>query len=152
MGAGQLREILGLPVPRIYASSSDPSNPVGAEYIIEEKASGQSLGTLWYQWPIESKLSMVSQVVDLERNLASISFRKHGCIYYKTDLECKALAAESLRPQHLAIESDTTRLDPSALSKFALGPVTDARLWEGERATMALDRGPCKLKTPLYGE
>ena len=37
------------------------------------------------------------------------------------------------------------RLDCSILSKLAFGPLTQARLWEGERAQMTLDRGPCEL-------
>ncbi|KAI9839782.1 MAG: Phosphotransferase enzyme [Sclerophora amabilis] len=137
-----LREVLGLPIPRIYASSSDPSNAVGAEYIIEEKACGQPLGTLWDQWSIESRLDMVSQIVDLERKLTSISFPKHGCIYYKTDLDGKGLDTEDLTTELVTTDSLTTKLDPSIIKRFTLGPSTDARFWERERAKMCLDRGP----------
>lgn len=70
----QLRDTLELPVPRVYTWSSDPSNDVGAEYIIEEKASGQPLGDSWDQWPRELQLDMVSQIVDIEKKLASITF------------------------------------------------------------------------------
>ncbi|KAI9674439.1 MAG: Phosphotransferase enzyme [Caeruleum heppii] len=137
-----LREILELPIPRIYASSFDPSNAVGAEYIIEEKARGQPLGGLWYQWPIESQLDMVSQVVELEKKLGSISFPKHGCIYYKADLDRRGIAANTLPPELLTTENITKPLDPSTLGKYAIGPLTDAKLWEGERAEMDMDRGP----------
>lgn len=141
----QLREILGLPIPRVYAWSSDPSNPVGAEYIIEEEAVGQPLGTSWFQWSKELQLDMVSQIVEVERKLASISFPKHGCIYYKTDLASKGLATESLTKEVLTTESVCTILNPSSISKFAIGPLTIAKHWDGERAKMDLDRGPCKL-------
>ncbi|EEQ28389.1 phosphotransferase family protein [Microsporum canis CBS 113480] len=33
-----LREVANVPIPRVLARSSDPKGPVGAEYIIEEKA------------------------------------------------------------------------------------------------------------------
>ena len=76
-----------MPVPRIYGYSLDPLKPVGAEYIIEEKAVGKQLGSLWHHWQIESQLDLVTQLVDLETKLRSVSFRNHGCIYYKEDLE-----------------------------------------------------------------
>ncbi|GFF16420.1 aminoglycoside phosphotransferase [Aspergillus terreus] len=42
-----LREVLGLPVPRVIAWSSDAStHPVEAEFIIEEKAAGVRLGSI----------------------------------------------------------------------------------------------------------
>jgi hypothetical protein len=53
----------------------DPLNPVGAKYVIEEKAEGKPLGSLWYQWEIESQLGLVTQLVDFETKLAAISFR-----------------------------------------------------------------------------
>jgi DNA-directed RNA polymerase alpha subunit len=51
---------------------------------------GQPLGAVWYQWPEESQVEMVQQIVDLELKLMSISFLKHGSIYYKADLDSKA--------------------------------------------------------------
>lgn len=140
----QLREILGLPVPRVYAWSSNPSNAVGAEYIIEEKASGQPLGASWFLWTRELQLDMVAQIVEIERKLASISFSKHGCIYYKADLESKGLTAESLTSDLFTSESLSTVSDPLSIREFAFGPLTDAKLWGGGRANMVLDRGPCK--------
>lgn len=41
------------------------------------------------------------------------------------------------------------KLNHSTLSTFSLGPLTEARQWEGERAKMALDRGPCKVSAML---
>ncbi|KAI2738009.1 hypothetical protein DTO012A8_9992 [Penicillium roqueforti] len=43
-----LRNVLNLPVPRVYAwSSRAPENPLGAEYIIMEKQSGVVLNDVW---------------------------------------------------------------------------------------------------------
>lgn len=136
---------MNLPVPRIYAYSSDQLNPVGAEYIIEEKAAGKPLGSLWYQWQTESRLDLVTQLVDFETKLTSVSFRKHGCIYYKKDLKKKGISAYDLEAKSLSSGDFTKEL---LTEGFALGPLVEARLWEGDRATMNLDRGPCKLYAP----
>lgn len=86
----------------------------------------------------------MSQIVEIERKLASISFSRHGCIYYKADLDSQGLSTESLTAEHLTTDSRGTVLNPLSIRKFAIGPLTDAKLWRGERAKMALDRGPCK--------
>ena len=135
---------MNLAVPRIYAYSIDPLNPVGAEYIIEEKAGGKPLGSLWHQWQTESQLGLVTQLVEFETKLASISFRSHGCIYYKKDLATKGLPAYDLEAEVLSSDGSTTRLNSVLTEGFAIGPLTEARLWDRERATMTLDRGPCK--------
>ncbi|KAJ5609651.1 hypothetical protein N7528_010218 [Penicillium herquei] len=92
-----LRDVFKLPVPRIFAWSSDASaNLVKAEYIIEEKAPGIQLGSVWKQWPRELKLRLITQVIDLEDKLTSISFNQHGCIYFKDDLRLLAGEAAEL--------------------------------------------------------
>ena len=139
---------MNLPVPRIYTYSLDPLNSVGAEYIIEEKAGGKPLGGLWYQWQTESRFGLVTQLVDFETKLTSVSFLRHGCIYYKKDLEKKGLPAYDLEAISLSSGGPVKGLNPALSEEFALGPLTEARLWEGERATMNLDRGPCKLFAP----
>lgn len=135
---------MNIPVPRIYTYSSDPLNPVGAEYIIEEKVGGRPLGSLWYQWQAGSRLSLVKQLVDFETKLASVSFRRHGCIYYKRDLEKKGLRAYDLEAKSLSSSSPVNNPNFALTEQFAIGPLTEAKQWERERATMNLDRGPCK--------
>lgn len=146
----QLRTVLNLPISRVCTYSADPLNLVGAEYIIEEKAEGVPLESLWYQWQTESRLNLVTQLLDFETELTSLSFRRHGCIYYKKDLEMKGLPAYDLEAKPLLCGGRANEPDPALLEDFALGPLTEARLWEDDRATMVLDRGPCKLYvTPL---
>jgi hypothetical protein len=79
----------------------------------------------------------VNQVVDAEKKLASISFPKHGYIYYECDL--KSISAEYKR-----LQPPSTR-DAQA-STFVIGPSADPNLWGLERAQMNLDRGPCKVR------
>ncbi|KAG4429419.1 hypothetical protein IFR05_015093 [Cadophora sp. M221] len=142
-----LRRVLNLPISRIHAHSLDSDNPVGAEYIIEEKASGKPLGNLWHHWDTESQISLVAQLVDFETKLASVSFRRHGCIYYRKDLVKKGLSAYDLEAESLSTDGILMQLNSVSTEEFAIGPLTEARLWEGERATMKLDRGP--WSTPL---
>ncbi|KAH8817179.1 hypothetical protein F5884DRAFT_874085 [Xylogone sp. PMI_703] len=128
-----LRELLKLPIPRIYVYSVDPLNPVGAD--------------IWYHWPLESQLSLIAQLVDLETKLRSVSFRKHGCICYKEDLESRGIPAHDLEAKSLSPGDPTGQPKSISTEGFALGPLTEARLWEGERAAVNLDRGP--WSTPL---
>ncbi|KAI9729995.1 MAG: hypothetical protein M1834_006193 [Cirrosporium novae-zelandiae] len=111
-----LREVFHIPVPRIFAWSADPKNPVEAEYIIEEKAPGVRL------------------MVEMENSLASMSFSKHGCIYFKKYLYKIAGDAADL--------SISRSVAPEVLNRFAIGPLTSAEFWVNGRADMNLDRGP----------
>lgn len=125
-----------IPVSRILAWSSDASNnPVEAEYIIEQKAPGVRLGSVWNQWSQEMKLNLITQVARMENTLTAITFPKHGCIYFKEDLH-------SLTGN--AIDLDIDLAAPEALRRFSLGPLTAAELWSDTRRDMELDRGPCE--------
>lgn len=139
----ELTPILHLPIPRIYTSSSDSQNPVGAAYIIEEKAQGRPLGSLWHQWDIREQLNLVVQIVEIQKRMSSVSFKRHGCIYFKDDLEQRGLPTQPVEAQVLRSDTLTESLSPEVMMKFTLGPLAEARLWEGERLSMDLDRGPC---------
>ncbi|KAL2849691.1 kinase-like domain-containing protein [Aspergillus pseudodeflectus] len=129
-----LRDVFKLPVPRILAWSYDASsNPVGAEYIISEKAPGVRLSTVWQQWPRKSKVKMVEQITDMENTLSSVSFPSHGSVYLKDDLRSLTGNADDISANGVPDE---------ALSRFTIGPLTSAELWEGNRGEMDLDRGP----------
>lgn len=107
---------MGLPIPRIYNWSADKSNPVGAEYILEEKASGQPLGPIWGGLSLEVQSNIVNQVVDAEKKLASISFPTQGYIYYETDL--KSTSAKYERLQSPSIQD-------AQAPAFVIGPSAD---------------------------
>jgi hypothetical protein len=110
---------------------------VQAEYILEEKAPGIRLGTLWPNLAWKTKLAIVEQVVDLDRLLSGVQFETLGCIYFKDDLQ--RLTGSSLA---LKFTADRQDLD---LDDYAMGPLTRAELWAGGREQMDLDRGPCKF-------
>lgn len=104
---------------------------MGAEYIIQEKASGVKLGTLWYQWPREAKLKLITQVVDIEKALMKIPFSKLGSVYFKEDLRSLAGNAQDLEGISEYLE------------RFAIGPLTSTDLWTDAGKDMKIDRGPC---------
>ncbi|RMD41563.1 hypothetical protein DV735_g3561, partial [Chaetothyriales sp. CBS 134920] len=102
-----LRNILGVPVPKVLSWSSVSTNAVGSEYIIMEKAKGTLLSDCWYSLKREDKNHIISQIVNLETLLASRSFEAHGCIFYQEDIPTKW--------QHTAQAAGDTKL------KFAIG-------------------------------
>jgi hypothetical protein len=125
-------------------SSSNAANLVGAEYTIEEKASGKLLGTLWFQLSKESKMGIMLEFVDFEKRLISVSFPKHGCIYFSTDLEHRRFKTEKLTKGLTFQMSLPEDFDCSILSLFTPGPLTQAKLWQSERGKLSLARGPRK--------
>ena len=71
----------------------------------------------------------------MENKLTTITFDKHGCIYFKEDL--RSLVGESE-----GIHTET--VGSGVLERFSIGPLTTNELWTGTRRDMNLDRGPCK--------
>lgn len=128
-----LRDVLNISTPRIIAWSADRNNPVGAEYILEEKAQGEQLGKLWqdwHEWPMRARAGVIEQVVQMEHILASTKFAKSGSIYFREDIAGS---------DPLAVISP---MDSTVLERFTIGPLVEHRLWRGERAVMDLNRGP----------
>ncbi|GCB20818.1 altered inheritance of mitochondria protein 9, mitochondrial [Aspergillus awamori] len=136
-----VREILRIPVPHVYSWSEDPSNPARAEYIIEAKAEGHSLGSLWGGMSKSSQFGIIDQVVEIERKLASVSFPMQGCLYYTSNLKSKIPDAKGLDTM-LSKLPGLEEEDCRQMSYFAIGPSNDRKLWHGERHSMKLDRGP----------
>lgn len=71
------RTILNIPVPKIFAWSATDQNPVQAEYIIMEEATGSQLCEVWDGLQLRNKRDIIHQIVDIERKLLSISFSKY---------------------------------------------------------------------------
>lgn len=147
--AHQLRTVLDLPIPRVYTYSLDPDNLVGAEYILEEKAPGEPLGNLWYDWPIESRYNLIDQLVDFESKVKSIWFRNHGCLYFKKDMAHKKVPFREPEPLRETFCEVTEDINVALLDDFVIGPLTEAVLW-GEKQWMELDRGPCTSNLSIF--
>jgi len=84
---------------------------------------------------MESKLEVISQIVEMERQLASTKFVKSGCIYFRDDI-----------PDMSSDDATITSvpLHSSALDRFKLEPLVSSGLWRGNRAVMDMNRVPCK--------
>ncbi|KAH0837218.1 hypothetical protein FOPE_04644 [Fonsecaea pedrosoi] len=76
-----VREHTDIPVPYVYTWSVDASNPVGAEYIIMEKAAGVQLFKVWDQIEEPCKLAIIKQLAKWESQLMSTKFPAYGCVY-----------------------------------------------------------------------
>ena len=79
-----------------------------------------------------ARFGIVRQVVEIERKLTDTNFKHSGCIYFKADVP------------HGDRLITTTSTSPSALERFRMGPLVNMDHWQKEKATMDLNRGPCK--------
>jgi hypothetical protein len=70
------RTILNIPVPQVLAWSATDQNPVQAEYIIMEEARGSQLHKVWQDLPLQKKIDIIREFVEIEKKLLSVSFEK----------------------------------------------------------------------------
>ena len=129
----------GIPVPRVYAWSSESDNAVGSEYVIMEKAPEQPLELRWFGLTQKERVRLVTSFVEIERKMFSFAFSSYGSLYYKGRL-----------PSHL--QSDfygSEVLNDTDASRFCIGPATDYMFWHGKRAQLDLNRGPCQFFAPV---
>ncbi|KAJ8109346.1 hypothetical protein OPT61_g7526 [Boeremia exigua] len=121
-----------VPVPKVLAWSSDPSNPVGAEYIIMEKAPGIQLFKRWGELSDWDQLCVVKQLTKLEGQIAKIRFPASGSLYL-----CESMADDDA---YVSLDRET---DPSG--RFCIGPSCE-RGWHPQGMTAPLhtcfNRGP----------
>lgn len=119
------------PAPEVFAWCSDPSNPVGAEYIIMEKAAGVQLFQIWGEVSQSDRLERVKRLTVLERQLMSIQFPAYGGLYLRSS--CASCAASSTcKPLDRNFDpsgsycvgrsSDTTYIPDNCDGKVDLGP------------------------------
>jgi hypothetical protein len=133
----QVRNVLGTPVPRVFAwSSTAQENPVGAEYIIMEKVPGIEQERVWPSMKIADRFTLVKAIAGFQKAWTSVSFKKFGGLYYAKDLEKKA--------ENEPLYTDANGVDVTD-AKFAIGPSTGRELIDYRRATIDFDRGPCKI-------
>ncbi|KAL8815880.1 MAG: hypothetical protein Q9223_005034 [Gallowayella weberi] len=113
-----VRNILGLPVPKIHTWSSKPNaNTIGTEFIVMDKAPGVELQHVWQGLDHNQKYDIVEAVVKLETKLKSSTFDAIGSLYYTDeDLDLRS-------------------------RRFVVGPTTERWVFDG-RGEDACDRGP----------
>lgn len=125
------RRKLGVPVPRVLGWCSNRNDtPVGAEYIIMEKAPGIEIFRIWPDLDHLQKIKLVRELVKIEGKLAAATFPAHGSLYFRDFAE-----AEGLPLVHEAVNDD-----------FVVGPSVSPTFWDDERERMDVDRGPCEFE------
>ncbi|GME52246.1 hypothetical protein PMIN01_08113, partial [Neofusicoccum parvum] len=121
-----------IPVPKILTWNADSSNPVGAEYIIMEKAPGCQLVKKWGEMEDYSHIIFIKNLCRIEAELAAIALPANGSLYLRESMkDCDKY--EPLAPE----------MDP--FGRFCIGPSCE-RAWfgdgEAESVQARFDRGP----------
>ena len=131
----QVRNVLNIPAPKVLAwSSRREENPVNAEYIIMEKASGIELEKLWEDITGRQKYDIVKQLVGIEKLFAATRFTSFGSLYYAEDAP---MVSDS---EILCVIEDGTEMQ---CSQFAIGSTNNRMFFDEGRGTVHVDRGPC---------
>ena len=111
----------GLPIPEVYGYSPTPANTVETEYIFMGFVEGTLLSDIWDVLGEGDIISIMSQLVDLESKMMSVTFPAGGSLYYASDLErvpgCRGISLGDER--------------------FCVGPDTRLPLWGGLRSLSA---------------
>lgn len=122
-----------VPVPKVLAWSSDTSNPVGAEYMVMEKAYGSQLVQKWSKMEKYDHLTLVTHLTILGLELTNIRFPANGSLYRRESL------TEGQRYETLDLD-----MDPS--EQFCVGPSCE-REWirqQDPESGDGFNRGPCE--------
>lgn len=103
----------GLPVPKIYGYSTTSENAAGTEYIFMELIRGTNLGNIWFTMPEKARITVVTQLVELESRLFALRFPASRSLYYVRDLtasfnKVNVPVNESVHERRFYIGPDTT--------------------------------------------
>lgn len=120
-----------IPVPKIYGWDASATNPVGAEYMIMEKADGEVLRDIWYSMDPAQQENLAEDIVRIEKKLFDIQLpNAFGSIYY-TD-------AMPDRRSRMTIYKDQKK------TEFCIGPSIKQSWWRtGGQEIKPVDRRPC---------
>ncbi|KAI1980122.1 hypothetical protein LOZ51_000497 [Ophidiomyces ophidiicola] len=111
-----VRTSTSIPAPGVLAWNSDPNNPVGAEYIIQEKSAGRQLCDVWGDINEPTKFRLIRNLSRLEGELVSIKLPAYGNLYFRGQSPGNSQSLDGSVDQE---------------SKFCVGPSFDDK-WPGE--------------------
>ncbi|XRM48499.1 hypothetical protein ABZX51_011417 [Aspergillus tubingensis] len=127
------RNVLETPVPRVYTwNSHAESHPVGAEFIIMEKAAGVPLSHVWETLKLPQKLQVLLAMIRLQKKWLSVSFSHYGSLSYAKDIK-----ASSPEDTHYIKDGKAVKD-----SQFAIGPTTGRDWCDASRSLLDINRGP----------
>ncbi|KAI9703932.1 MAG: hypothetical protein M1820_005714 [Bogoriella megaspora] len=126
-----VRNVFDAPAPHVYCwNSRASSHPVGAEFIIMEKAEGVPLSQVSDSMKLPQKLQVLLAMTRLQKQWLRISFSHHGGLYYAKDVQ-------PLPGSHYIVDGKAVRD-----SKFTIGPATSRDWMDAGRNTLNVQRGP----------
>ncbi|PWY89845.1 phosphotransferase family protein [Aspergillus heteromorphus CBS 117.55] len=124
-----LRSYTSIQVPEVFAWNSDPTNPVGAEYILMERIRGIALSERWDAMNTLDRYKIIDQIIKMEKELEGLKFPAYGSLYMR--------ASTVHRTNRYLLPSD---LDPEGL--FYIGPLCSRAKWNGGLSTTKRNNGP----------
>ncbi|KAF3481968.1 uncharacterized protein GIQ15_04727 [Arthroderma uncinatum] len=77
-----LRSKTSLPLPQVLAWCDDPSNPVGAEYIIQAHVDGALLHEQWPHMNVLQHMQCTKHLSQMTPEMTSLNFPAYGNIYF----------------------------------------------------------------------
>ncbi|GAQ35663.1 hypothetical protein AtubIFM54640_007903 [Aspergillus tubingensis] len=107
-----LRSHISTPVPEVYHWSSEPTNPVGAEYILMEKTRGVPLAEKWNTLNTMQRYRLIDKILEMETALQRLQFPAYGGLFLRETLP-------SSYPRYPL----SSGLDPN--NQFCIGPSVD---------------------------
>lgn len=129
-----VKKCTSIPVPGVYTWSSQKENPVGAEYIVMEKATGVPLFKKWNEMTRSDRTRVIDQVAEMEKELDDLEFPAYGNLFLRDGV-----------PGGLKTYPLSSGLDPEGL--FCVGPAC-SRIWRNEDLPkVKVDTGPCECVT-----
>ena len=133
-----VRNNTSIPVPRVFSWSMDSANPVGAKYIIMEKASGVPLYQRWGDMEDIEKLELIKNLTKIEAQFSTIRFPAYGGLYLRADANTTEYPCQML----------DGGIDPSNL--FCIGPSCDRSFYDDPGAKHGQSeedfyQGPCEF-------
>ncbi|KAJ7099703.1 kinase-like domain-containing protein [Mycena epipterygia] len=127
------REILELPVPRVYTwCSRAEETKVGWEYIIMQKVHGVQLMDRWWGIKGPAVMGVLKDLVAAEQKMTDTEFGMLGSLFLAKDLP-EDTGSPVLR---------FSTADKTMPRQYKIGPSVDRRFWRGARSEMKIDRGP----------
>ncbi|KAI4764822.1 hypothetical protein E4T51_02233 [Aureobasidium sp. EXF-12344] len=129
-----VREVLGTPLPEVYAwSSRTEETLVGAKFILMEKMDGVELEHFLPKMKIQDRLEVVKALAGYQRSWASVSSEQFGSLYFSDDIDA------SVSQMLTYVDQEGRKVnDP----RFVVGPSTGREMFDDGRASIKLHRGP----------
>ncbi|OQE73376.1 hypothetical protein PENNAL_c0088G08743 [Penicillium nalgiovense] len=129
----------GVPVPNVLGYSPDHMNDVGTGYILLEKIDGTPLSDQWFYMDTKTRVKMMKQIVEIEKQVMSIRFPANGSLYYWRGLNSSERAISTSQDSDL-----------SSPDQIVVGPTAQHEWWYQERDLLDIDRGPWNTFTACF--